>query len=158
MNYCSPLTNYVFSDRAESLMGKLCSYDVTGLVDEVDENFLVRAKDWFNKVLRNPDYAAGSYFLLETCQPPVFGSTQPGDTAFPHGKPKHVIQMGVGMTPDNKIQSKMAPLMLWEGTVTIPLSPLRGGDFTPTFLEYDLVVQEQVSGCSLIYMRLCKQL
>lgn len=121
-------------------MGVCIAFDATGLVDTIDTHFLERANSWWEKVLSShPGFATGSYCLFETMQPAVFGSTASVDaTAWPHSGHKQVLQLGVGYPPAQDLKAD-ALRLLKEAYETIPLQPLTKGDFTPNFMELELM-------------------
>lgn len=73
------------------------------LVPDPDPEFLVRARDWYVDIATNkPDFAFGTFALLEVMQEPAFCSSgAPEATAWPHGAKgrQHVLQLSTGGSP-----------------------------------------------------------
>ena len=67
--------------------GKFVSHDTTCCFDEMDDQFLVRANDWFYRVLdADPSFATGSYCIIETNQRATLDSVK--TTVRPLGRTK----------------------------------------------------------------------
>lgn len=84
----------------QDLHGLAHTWLEAALVPDPDPEFLVRARDWYVEVATNqPDFAFGTFALLEIMQAPAFCSSgSPDATAWPHGMKgrQHVLQLSTG--------------------------------------------------------------
>ncbi|RYP04715.1 hypothetical protein DL764_004265 [Monosporascus ibericus] len=90
----------------QALHGLTHTWLEAALVPDPDPEFLVRARDWYVDITTNrPDFAFGTFALLEVMQEPAFCSSgSPEATAWPHGVKgrQHVLQLSTGGSPEGK--------------------------------------------------------
>ncbi|RYP25383.1 hypothetical protein DL767_008405 [Monosporascus sp. MG133] len=90
----------------EALHGLTHTWLEAALVPDPDPEFLVRVRDWYVDITTNkPDFAFGTFALLEVMQEPAFCSSgSPEATAWPHGAKgrQHVLQLSTGGSPEGK--------------------------------------------------------
>ena len=126
----------------ESLHGRTHTFLEAALVPDPDPEFLVRARDWYVDVATNqPDFAFGTFALLEVMQAPAFCSSgSPGATAWPHGAKgrQHVLQLSTGGSVKDKGElpavQAAALEILQQAPGRIRGGPHPPGDFLANFL------------------------
>lgn len=105
-------------------------------VELIDEKLLVRSWEWLNKVFTtDKSLGAGSYALLEVMQPLSFtsaGGLQ--TTAWPHDRPRHVLQLSTGYLKDAGCSFEVAEKLLMEA-ISYILPDHKPGDYLPNFLQ-----------------------
>ncbi|KAH8808708.1 cysteine desulfurase [Xylogone sp. PMI_703] len=119
--------------RAYLGMNSLLSAPTT---DTIDENFLIRCWDWWQKVFSaDVNLGVGSYVLLEIMQAPAFSSAGGLDkTAWPHNEKRHILQLSTGFPAHSNSSLELAEKLLMEGPSDI-LQGYKAADFLPSFFQ-----------------------
>ncbi|MCJ1242956.1 hypothetical protein MMC30_000152 [Trapelia coarctata] len=116
--------------------GKIKAFMGGALVADVDDEFLMRMSEWFDRIVsHHPALAEGSYVLLEVLQEGALNSSGSlSATAWPHAYHRYVLQLGVGSLTDTDYPNELAYRLMQESYAEIAPGH-EEGDFFPNVVE-----------------------
>jgi len=140
-----------YSGGAKAKMGKTSNWMTGALVrnEQVEDDFLIRANDWCENIIREDEgLAGGSFVLLECMQERAL---QGEGVAWSRAGRRHVLQVGVGYkgVPKGEDASQKALKVLRDSTKAI-VGACEEGEYLPAFYQPHITDSRAVSSVCLV--------